>query len=120
MSRVELRERWRDSPERARSFCTVLAAISLARRAERPWLLWLRFTCSYWRARFVPFLIPRGGIWSYLLISVSPRRYPTPAARKPACAVRNESGELALQDLAGRVARQRVEELHLAGNLVAG
>src|SRR5204863_773356 len=33
---------------------------------------------------------------------------------------RERSGELALEDLAGGVARQRVEELHLARDLVAG
>src|SRR5439155_6961627 len=32
-----------------------------ARRSERPWWRSDSLTCSYWRARFVPFLIPRGG-----------------------------------------------------------
>jgi hypothetical protein len=47
MSRVEARERWRDSPDRARSFCTVRAAISFARLSERPCRRSPRFTCSY-------------------------------------------------------------------------
>src|SRR5919204_1919817 len=60
LPRVEVRDRWRDSPERARSFCTVRAAISSALRPPRA--RWLRLMCSYCRARFVPFLTPRGGI----------------------------------------------------------
>src|SRR5687767_9959284 len=62
MSRVDVRERCRDSPERARSLFTVRAAISSARSSERPCSLALCLTCSYWRARLVPFLIPRGGM----------------------------------------------------------
>src|SRR5437867_5189632 len=62
MSRVELRDAVRLSPERARSLLTVRAAISSARSVEAPRSLALSLTCSYWRARFVPFLTPRGGM----------------------------------------------------------
>src|SRR4051794_10833166 len=62
MSRVELRERVRDSPLRARSLFTVRAAISSARPSEAPCSFSLFLMCSYWRARFVPFFTPRGGI----------------------------------------------------------
>src|SRR3954452_5760289 len=62
MSCVDVRERWRDSPLRARSLLTVRAAISSARSSDLPCSSWLSLTCSYWRARFVPFLTPRGGI----------------------------------------------------------
>src|SRR3954452_10644863 len=62
MSCVEVRERVRDSPLRARSLFTVRAAISSARSSERPCSSWLSLMCSYWRARFVPFLTPAGGI----------------------------------------------------------
>src|SRR5437773_10812113 len=62
MSRVELRDAVRLSPERARSLFTVRAAISSARPVEAPRSLALSLMCSYWRARFVAFLTPRGGI----------------------------------------------------------
>src|SRR3954452_7102518 len=62
MSCVEVREAVRDSPERARSLLTVRAAISSARDSDAPWSFWLSLMCSYWRARLVPFLTPRGGI----------------------------------------------------------
>src|SRR5215207_7873804 len=62
MSCVDVRERWRDSPLRARSLLTVRAAISSARDSEAPCSFWLSLMCSYWRARLVPFLTPRGGI----------------------------------------------------------
>src|SRR5262249_19857194 len=62
MSPVETGERVRASPERARSFCTVLAAISAARRSEAPLSRSLALMCSYWRARLVPFFTPLGGI----------------------------------------------------------
>lgn len=55
-------ERVRDSPERARSLLTVRAAISSARPSDAPRSFADSFTCSYWRARFVPFLTPRGGM----------------------------------------------------------
>src|SRR5204863_7336099 len=71
MSRVDVRERCRDSPDRARSFCTVRAAISFARPSEVPRCRCERLTCSYCLARFVPFLTPRGGIWC-LLLGVAP------------------------------------------------
>ena len=58
MSLVELREAVRDSPERAFSLFTVRAAISSARLSERPACFSLFLTCSYWRARLVPFLTP--------------------------------------------------------------
>src|SRR5437763_16242275 len=61
MSRVEVRERVRLSPLRARSLLTVRAAISSARPSETPRSRWESLTCSYWRARLVPFLTPRGG-----------------------------------------------------------
>jgi hypothetical protein len=47
MSRVEVRERVRDSPERARSLLTVRAAISSARPVDAPRDFTLSFTCSY-------------------------------------------------------------------------
>src|SRR5688572_14728946 len=62
MSWVDVRERWRDSPLRAFSLLTVRAAISSARSSDRPCPFWLALMCSYWRARLVPFLTPRGGI----------------------------------------------------------
>src|SRR2546421_826221 len=64
MSCVDVLDACRDSPLRARSFCTVRAAISLARFSERPCRRSPCLTCSYWRARFVPFLTPRGGTFS--------------------------------------------------------
>src|SRR4051794_20036966 len=64
MSCVDVRERCRDSPLRARSLFTVRAAISSARSSEAPWSSSLSLMCSYWRARFVPSLTPRGGIGS--------------------------------------------------------
>src|SRR3954452_17762457 len=70
MSRVDVRDRCRDSPERARSLLTVRAAISSARCSERPWSFSDSLTCSYWRARLVPSLTPRGGIGWILLTSV--------------------------------------------------
>src|SRR3954447_6864136 len=62
MSCVEVRERSRDSPERARSLLTVRAAISSARSSDVPRSFALSLMCSYCRARLVPFLTPRGGI----------------------------------------------------------
>src|SRR3954447_20109637 len=62
MSWVDVRERSRDSPLRARSLFTVRAAISSARSSEAPWSSWLSLMCSYCRARLVPFFTPRGGI----------------------------------------------------------
>src|SRR5215208_2457513 len=62
MSRVEDREVVRASPDRARSLLTVRAAISSARSVETPFSLALSLMCSYWRARFVPFFTPRGGM----------------------------------------------------------
>ena len=59
---MELRDLVLDSPERARFFCTVRAAISLARDGDAPRLRALRLIFSYCRARFVPFWMPRGGI----------------------------------------------------------
>src|SRR5436305_668958 len=67
MSCVEVRDRERDSPERARSLLTVRAAISSARPSLVPRSRWLSLTCSYCRARFVPFFTPRGGIGFALL-----------------------------------------------------
>src|SRR5207245_2800803 len=46
------------------SLLTVRAAISSARRTEIPRLRSLAFTCSYWRARLLPFVTPLGGIWT--------------------------------------------------------
>src|SRR6201989_2615882 len=62
MSSVEVRERVRDSPARAFSLLTVRAAISSARPSLLPRSSWLSLMRSYCRARFVPFLTPRGGI----------------------------------------------------------
>ena len=62
MSSVEVRERVRDSPDRARSLLTVRAAISSARDSDRPCFLTDDLISSYWRARLVPGLTPRGGI----------------------------------------------------------
>jgi hypothetical protein len=47
MSRVDVRERVRDSPERARSLFTVRAAISSARSSDAPWRFSLSLMCSY-------------------------------------------------------------------------
>src|SRR4051812_23891813 len=81
MSWVELRERVRDSPERAFSLFTVRAAISSARSSERPCSFWLSTMCSYWRARLVPFLTPRGGM---------PDAYPGAAGIRTDCVPANE------------------------------
>src|SRR4051794_9464086 len=62
MSFVDVRERVRDSPERARSLLTVRAAISSARSSDLPCSFWLSLMCSYWRARLVPGFTPRGGM----------------------------------------------------------
>src|SRR5689334_23917421 len=62
MSCVDVLERVRDSPERARSLFTVRAAISSARDSLAPCFFSLFLMCSYCRARFVPFLTPRGGM----------------------------------------------------------
>jgi hypothetical protein len=51
MSWIELRDRSRDSPERARSLFTVRAAISSARSSPVPRSSWLCFMCSYWLNR---------------------------------------------------------------------
>src|SRR4051794_32410813 len=74
MSFVDVREAVRDSPLRARSLFTVRAAISSARDSDAPWDFWLSLMCSYWRARLVPFLTPRGGMAQ--LLSGSPLGYP--------------------------------------------
>jgi uncharacterized protein YjbJ (UPF0337 family) len=47
---------------------TVRAAISSARLGDAPRCRALDFTCSYWRARFVPFLTPRGGMADLLRV----------------------------------------------------
>src|SRR3954454_17997842 len=74
MSCVEVRERSRDSPCRARSLLTVRAAISSARSSEAPCSSWLSFMCSYCRARLVPGLTPRGGMSAARLPALSPGR----------------------------------------------
>src|SRR3977135_4752079 len=71
--RVELREALLDSPERALSLLTALAAISPAAFSERPSRFLLSLMCSYWRALLVPFLTPRGGIYRLLSSSSSLR-----------------------------------------------
>src|ERR1700761_3736705 len=86
MSCVELRELVRDSPLRARSLLTVRAAISSARRSEEPWSSSLFLTCSYWRARLLPFLTPLGGM------SNLPRSLYLPLRRYPRRHTRNGSG----------------------------
>src|SRR4051812_24761843 len=62
MSCVDVRERWRDSPLRARSLFTVRAASSSARDPDAPRSFALSLMCSYWRARLVPFFTPLGGM----------------------------------------------------------
>ena len=47
MSLVDVRERVRDSPARARSLLTVRAAISSARSSEAPWSFCASLMCSY-------------------------------------------------------------------------
>jgi len=47
MSRVEVRDRLFDSPDRARALLTVLAAISLARFVDRPCFFSDSLMCSY-------------------------------------------------------------------------
>src|SRR4051794_41864579 len=62
MSLVDVFERVRDSPERARSLLTVRAAISSARLSERPCSFWLSLMCSYWRGTLLPLLFPPRGL----------------------------------------------------------
>src|SRR5688572_8317406 len=62
MSVFDRREDVCASPLRARSLLTVRAAISSARSSEEPRSRSESLMCSYWRARFVPFFTPRGGI----------------------------------------------------------
>src|SRR5687767_14893285 len=62
LSFTDVRDLSRDSPERARSLFTTRAAISSAVPSDIPWPLTDFLTFSYWRARFVPFLTPLGGI----------------------------------------------------------
>ena len=50
------------SPFRARSLFTVRAAISSAVSSDSPRSRAESLMCSYWRARFVPFSTPRGGM----------------------------------------------------------
>jgi hypothetical protein len=52
------------SPASARSLLTVRAAISFARAGDFPLSRSLSLMCSYWRASFVPFFTPRGGMSS--------------------------------------------------------
>src|SRR5688500_5276323 len=86
MSLVEVRERCRDSPRRARSLLTVRAAISSARSSGAPCSRWLFLMCSYWRARFVPFLTPRGGIaLSDYPLHMRQNGYCTPMAKCEMC-----------------------------------
>jgi hypothetical protein len=47
MSWVDVRDRVRDSPLRARSLLTVRAAISSARDSDAPCDFWLSLMCSY-------------------------------------------------------------------------
>src|SRR5438105_2367751 len=77
MSLIDVRERVRLSPLRARPLLTVRAAISSARFSETPRLRSLPLMCSYWRARLVPFLTPRGGMSKHLHCRVHSRS-PTP------------------------------------------
>src|SRR3954454_24666502 len=74
MSWVDVREAVRDSPERARSLLTVRAAISSARPVEAPRSFALSLMCSYWRARFVPFFTPLGGMCRPSLESIASSR----------------------------------------------
>src|SRR3954469_22927275 len=85
MSWVELRERVRDSPERAFSLFTVRAAISSARASDSPCRFSLFLICSYWRARLVPFLTPRGGMGLRVpaLPDSMPALGPAPRAHHP-------------------------------------
>ena len=68
---VGLRDAVRDSPERARSLLTVRGDL-LGAVLETPRSFALSLMCSYWRARFVPFLTPRGGIKPPLLACLAP------------------------------------------------
>jgi hypothetical protein len=76
MSCVEVRERLRDSPERARSLFTVRAAISSARPSDVPRDFADFLISSYWRARLVPFFTPLGGMTS----AYPAVRYASPSA----------------------------------------
>src|SRR5215218_7830356 len=82
MSFVDVRERVRDSPARARSLLTVRAAISSARDLEAPWSFALSLMCSYCRARLLPFWTPRGGIFDSFPGSIS--AYPVRDGAQPA------------------------------------
>src|SRR5512139_2406328 len=56
------------SPLLARSLFTVRAAISSASSSDEPRSRSESLMCSYWRARFVPFLVPRGGMTRLLFV----------------------------------------------------
>jgi hypothetical protein len=81
------------SPLRARSLLTVRAAISSALSSDEPRSRSESLMCSYCRARFVPFLVPRGGI-AYLLRSpVTLVAYPGITRPQTLRFPYNESGE---------------------------
>src|SRR5205823_1654669 len=105
MSVFESRELDFAWPVRARSLLTVRAAISSARSSERPWRRSLFLMCSYWRASFVPFFTPRGGI------CLLPRSE-TVVLRStfPAPCDQNASGDGETEHVAGRIAHGRVLE----------
>src|SRR5438270_10507962 len=70
MSLVEVRDRSRDSPARARSLLTVRAAISSARSSDAPCSRSLSLMCSYCRPRLLDLLTPRGGIFHTSIVSL--------------------------------------------------
>src|SRR5437899_2478411 len=121
MSRVELLERVRDSPERARSLLTVRAAIASALLSDAPRSLTLPLTCSYWRALFVPFLTPRGGMAHLLssLASTIDTRYDHRDIRRHRAPANRSGGRAADRGRGPPAARldpaDRLRELHVEG-----
>jgi hypothetical protein len=70
MSSFDSRDEVLASPLRARSLLTVRAAISSASSVDDPRSFKESLMCSYWRARFEPFLTPRGGMTNLLSSAV--------------------------------------------------
>ena len=72
MSSTEVRERWRDSPGARPLLVDRARGDLLGPLLRAAGLLLAPLTCSYWRARFVPFLTPHGGMGPPAWLQTSP------------------------------------------------